>query len=905
MSSASRLLSLPGELLVEILKLLDTKHLLRCRLICREFEATIKDSLQLRYKIELEAEGLVDGVGCPLPVAERYKLLMERRKRWRWLDWSQVAAFPTPALCQAYELVDGVFASSMSTGLGASRHLSLTRLPTASEPARTTEWQDLGAPIRDFAIDPSQDLVALVIDEDTHENKPHPNAAKTELYAPISFQVGTSFIQIVDDVIGVFFWIHGPGLIIWNWRTGRTVVQCLEFDLPTSAYDFGFLSNRAFMVTVAHGQGYIEIYTFNADLDVSVQTQSPPSTGRRPPVRIATLLLPSVKPGKNLQRFATHSGPFVGRPTPGRPFETSPDCRLHVMELGYGDHFERFSLFVRNRHLLSYIPPDLGFSETYMPVTVAWDEWGPENTRFVSIIARFQWLRYVHGERVVLPPVPGAPSSLLLTLDFNVHLKRVDDPLPLGDGDETVMSDGAPLSSNIFLEPVVSKLPFIIRARVQPPVEQEYSGYMIDQDHLVGMRVHTLITIPGASAHHILGHTDVTLGAGDLNIVPTESEGKVLLLTVGSAAFVLEKETEFGTIEDDSCAYVFKPKMDGVGGGYVKMSLPEGVKEDGSQLSELQTKFEEILVERGILQASGESSARSRIKAAIASPKVESLVSIPGAVAAQILGEETTVLSEGILSLDVIPQPAAGDATQPLLTLTVGHATFPLYKTTSDTDLAELQNTFELVLTEYGLLKDGFEAAADEVGRSIREDSARTAQRIREAKDFYLKTHPRTVDPVHVSSAARNLTGSGVSGTQSLANAAHWVSGVVTSAAASAGGWIASTFVPTEPATTEKLNSTARGVSSVVSGAADGTKEVKDTLKDAAGSVVENDYGEEAREVSGNVGQSVGNVGAVAGDVATVTSGAALAVAGLQGAAGRQDEELKSAARQEHSLAEE
>ena len=52
------------------------------------------------------------------------------------------------------------------------------------------------------------------------------------------------------------------------------------------------------------------------------------------------------------------------------------------------------------------------------------------------------------------------------------------------------------------------------------------------------------------------------------------------------------------------------------------------------------------------------------------------------------------------------------------------------------TDLAELQNHFELILTEYGLLKDGFEAAADEVGRSIRENSARTAQRIREAKDL-------------------------------------------------------------------------------------------------------------------------------------------------------------------------
>ncbi|KAJ8454434.1 hypothetical protein ONZ51_g13026 [Trametes cubensis] len=398
----------------------------------------------------------------------------------------------------------------------------------------------------------------------------------------------------------------------------------------------------------------------------------------------------------------------------------------------------------------------------------------------------------------------------------------------------------------------------------------------------------TLITIPGASAHHILGDTDVTLGAGDLNIVPAESEGNRLMLTIGSAAFVLEEETEFGTIEDDPCAYVFKPKIEGVSGGYVKLSLPEGVKEDGSQLSELQTKFEEILVEHGLLQPAEEASARSRIKAAIASSSnPDSLVSIPGAVVAQILGEEKTILSEGRLSLDVIPQPATDDAVQPLLTLTVGHATFPLYKTTvfgtladdsrtylfqpevqgvdkgfvcivlpdaveqPGTDLAELQNHFELILTEYGLLKDGCEAAADEVGRSIREDSARTAQRIREAKDFYLKTHPRTVDPLQVSSAARNLTGSGVSGTQSIANAAHWVSGAVTSAAASAGGWIASTFVPTEPAATEKLNSAAHGVSSVVSGTVGGTKEVKDTLKDAAGTVVENDYGEEAREVSG------------------------------------------------------
>ncbi|CDO76654.1 hypothetical protein BN946_scf184986.g7 [Trametes cinnabarina] len=412
----------------------------------------------------------------------------------------------------------------------------------------------------------------------------------------------------------------------------------------------------------------------------------------------------------------------------------------------------------------------------------------------------------------------------------------------------------------------------------------------------------TFITIPGVTAHHVLADMNVTLGAGDLNLMAEAGGGRELKLTVGGAAFSLDKKTEFGTLEGDSRAYIFKPDIEGVSGGYVKLTLPEGVMEDGSQLSELQTRFEEILIAHGMLQPAEEASARKRIKDAIASQDSDPLVSIPSVIAAQVLGEETTVLSEGTLRLDVIPQQE-GTEIRPLLTLSVGSASFPLFKSTtfgtltddsrtylftpevegvdkgfvavalpegvedSSADLAELQNSFELALIEYGLLKDGFEAAADEVGRSVIEDSARTAQRIREAKDF---------------AAAR---------TQSIANAAHWVSGAVTSAASSAGAWMASTFVATDPAVTEKLESAARGASAVATGVMEGTRDVKDTLKTSAGDVVENDYGEEAREVAGNAGQSVNNVGAVAGDVATVTSGAALAVAGLQGAAGRQYEE--------------
>lgn len=125
----------------------------------------IKKSLELRYHIELAADGLVDGIGCTLTIPERLALLLQRRARWRYLDWTAVKPIPAPALCQAYELVDGVLASSMAdVPSRGSRHLALTWLPTSREPQeRTVERHDLGITVRDFAIDPSQDLIAMVL----------------------------------------------------------------------------------------------------------------------------------------------------------------------------------------------------------------------------------------------------------------------------------------------------------------------------------------------------------------------------------------------------------------------------------------------------------------------------------------------------------------------------------------------------------------------------------------------------------------------------------------------------------------------------------------------------------------------------------------------------------------------
>ncbi|PIL34558.1 hypothetical protein GSI_03336 [Ganoderma sinense ZZ0214-1] len=524
---------LPGELLIECFSYLDYKTL-----VCKRFRQSIKDSVELQYLVELGADGLIEGVGCNLPTSERLKLLLQRRARWRYLNWSQITPVAVPALCQAYELVDGVFASSMGSDFSGSRHLQLSWLPSSTDQARTVEREDVGVRMRDFAIDPSQDLMALVMADDVASftvhlqtigtNKPHPKARVPLLQAPVPFQVGNSFVQIVDDVVGAFFWVHGPGLIIWNWRTGKTLVNCIGFDLPTGAYDFAFISSRAYMITVTTGSGSIELYTFSdaAEAPTSSKSKSESQSGalqpqsassivadarRSLPTQVAVLALPPTAPGVSLRRFLTHAAPFVARPTPGRLFETPRDAQVHMMSLFYGDHSRSYYLFLHNRYLLSHIPvaPGVGSGkgeegEEAKVVERQWDDWGPDHTRFVNWIAHFQWLRYLHGQRIIFPPIPLREGDedgemVMLMIDFNVHPKRLDDPVDTtGDaleGDEAgnakyemVDKEHVTEPGKVFEYPVVSRLPYAVSTRRGVRDVLDYTGFMIDQDRLIGMR---------------------------------------------------------------------------------------------------------------------------------------------------------------------------------------------------------------------------------------------------------------------------------------------------------------------------------------------------------------------------------------------------------------------------------
>ena len=110
-----------------------------------------------------------DGLPGGMPVTERMQALQKHREAWRKLAFTRIATVPMPGECHAYELVGGIFAKAMNPNNDfanfsnpGSKHLSLVALPSAESEPRTLVREDMGLLCRDFGLDPTQDLIALV-----------------------------------------------------------------------------------------------------------------------------------------------------------------------------------------------------------------------------------------------------------------------------------------------------------------------------------------------------------------------------------------------------------------------------------------------------------------------------------------------------------------------------------------------------------------------------------------------------------------------------------------------------------------------------------------------------------------------------------------------------------------------
>lgn len=130
---------------------------------------TITQAQEIQYILDLARSGLVQSKEIGLRPAESLELLRSYTERWASLTPLATYSIFLSEPSYAYELVDGIFAKAMPTDAtwdiqSPSRTLTFYTLPTARSNGVWSQKviKDLGCNIKDFAIDPGQDLLVLL-----------------------------------------------------------------------------------------------------------------------------------------------------------------------------------------------------------------------------------------------------------------------------------------------------------------------------------------------------------------------------------------------------------------------------------------------------------------------------------------------------------------------------------------------------------------------------------------------------------------------------------------------------------------------------------------------------------------------------------------------------------------------
>ncbi|EPQ57720.1 hypothetical protein GLOTRDRAFT_26316, partial [Gloeophyllum trabeum ATCC 11539] len=185
----------------------------------------------LQYKIELDVAGMVDGAPSDVSMAERLERVRKHTNSWSRLAFATVEELP----CRDAHMVQ-LSGKVLARCVGDST-LAFSVLPGHARGVRSKEWriENVGFPIKAYAIDPAQDLIAILSDSQPpaiylwsiSTGEPHPLATDTQM----SFPHGREYDM--DDrfdlcLTGDFLGVRCPPmdgeftkeLIVWSWKNG-------------------------------------------------------------------------------------------------------------------------------------------------------------------------------------------------------------------------------------------------------------------------------------------------------------------------------------------------------------------------------------------------------------------------------------------------------------------------------------------------------------------------------------------------------------------------------------------------------------------------------------------------------------------------------------------------------------
>ncbi|KAF8872603.1 hypothetical protein CPB84DRAFT_1799084 [Gymnopilus junonius] len=304
----------------------------------------------------------------------------------------------------------------------------------------------VGFRIKDFVIDPTQDLLIILEAGRLHIQTLSPDAIQTH---PLAMQ---NVLEFGTDAIGLFinkgFGYVRPRLLIWNWKTGNLIYDSnfIREKLSESISSFAFLNQNSFMLTAA--------------------------------VLCAILRLPSVPTSiAILYQLDIHSSPIHSGHCENLSFCNPPDSHMVVLSARYAIDScipglsEQCSFFVHKRTFLGYINQ---FQHVDMGVPdVEWKRWGEMNTRFLKTTSGRSNL-CVHGERIALY---NSNTHSITILNFNMPLSMSISEVP------TYRLHDEPSSEYPYN--ISTRLPYY---STSCELGERFLNCMIDTERIIGLK---------------------------------------------------------------------------------------------------------------------------------------------------------------------------------------------------------------------------------------------------------------------------------------------------------------------------------------------------------------------------------------------------------------------------------
>ncbi|THG94950.1 hypothetical protein EW026_g6612 [Hermanssonia centrifuga] len=470
---------------------------------------TLADSAESRYKEELAAAGMEDGPPSALMSIDRLKCILEYQLAWRELEWRSEKLVPMlPG--GVWELYGGILAQAKDR-----QTLVFRQLPSEIRGIEEKQWEgNIGVMIRDFGMDPSQDLLAVIENPSGNgihrvhlrtlsSGQPHPKACNPAVISHAPDGENFSFaIQIADEYLAILFIASGEDsrseLIVWNWRTGNVEMAIHGKELAS----FSFLTDRQILLA------YIEIafdelaptFTEPYFMVVDFKAGSPESTHIRDLDFEAAFHYPPMMPSATPLAVSIRSDPAPSwKPNEDLkvPFHAARDERLFVITFWVAAD-------VNISNLIMFIPSSTIVSRLRTLQTnekgrrFYWDEWGPTGTRlrFAPPGHSMVWVCYVLGMAFIAPfrssraLHPPRGPKMVQVFDFNqLAIKRAlsrKEEEPQSEVTHIITEESTVSLGGVFVHDVHTSLPYRWRVKTVPVhPEHTFDAVMLGEDAIV------------------------------------------------------------------------------------------------------------------------------------------------------------------------------------------------------------------------------------------------------------------------------------------------------------------------------------------------------------------------------------------------------------------------------------